>query len=336
MSVIGNPVAEFQTVIRSRLARREAAWGVVFALPWISGFLIFMAYPIIFSIILSFCKWDPYSTVDQASWIGLDNYRQAFADPLMWKSLYNTFFYAIFAVPIALFGSLFLAMLLNTNVPGIRFFRTIFYLPSVVSGVATAILWIYIFNPTFGPLNSLIRSVNDLFDLIGSGGALLAWVAAINLPEPAWLDDPDWAKPAIILMQLWGTGGASMLIFLAGLQGIPDHLYEAADLDGAGRMRKMWNITVPMLTPTIFFNLIMGMIGALKVFMQAYVMAGEDGGVDNALLFYVLYIYKKGFIEFEMGYASALAWILFAITMTMTLLVVRSSAVWVYYEGEKR
>ncbi len=317
------------------MARSEAIYGVLFALPWLLGFCIFTLWPITFSITLSFSDWDPYDPVLHRKWVGLDNYIRAFtADPLIWKSLYNTFVYAIFAVPLGLMTSLALALLLNTKVHGIAFFRALFYIPSVVGGVATAILWAYIFNPIFGPINGVLRGLNHFFDTFHVGAATpLAW---ITLPEPYWIADPHWAKPALIIMHLWAAGGAGMLIFLAGLQGVPDQLYEVAELDGAGRLRKFWNVTIPMITPTIYFNLIMGMIGALQVFMQAYVMTPMGkGGTDYSLLFYVLYLYQKAFIEYEMGYASAMAWILFVIILSLTMLVVRSSAAWVYYESEK-
>jgi len=249
----------------------------------------------------------------------------------MWTSLYNTFYYVLCLVPLSLMLSLTLAVLLNQKVRGIRVFRTIFYLPSVVGGVATAVLWFYIFNPFQGPLNAVIRFLNQMLDT--------TFLAAIELPEPMWLQDPAWAKPAVIIMGLWGAGGAGMLIFLAGLQGVPRHLYEVAELDGAGRWRTFWNVTLPMISPTIYFNFIMGIIGSFQVFMQAYIMGGDmppaRGGIDNSLLFYVLYLYRKAFVEFEMGYASALAWILFAVILGFTLLVMRSSTAWVYYEGER-
>jgi multiple sugar transport system permease protein len=258
------------------------------------------------------------------------NFKRALTeDPLVWKALANTFVYAIFLIPLALCMSLTLALLLNQKIRGISIFRTLFYIPSVVGGVATAVLWMYIFNPVFGPLNGFLRALNKLLDHTG-------FLAFINLPEPGWLSHPAWAKPALIIMSLWGAGGAGMLIFLAGLQGVPVELYEVAELDGAGRLRRFWNITLPMLTPTIYFNFVMGLIAALQMFMQAFIMAGDRGGYDYSLLFYVLYLYRKAFIEYEMGYASALAWILFAIILALTLAVVRSSALWVYYEGERR
>ncbi len=322
-------VDDFRDIVRSRMGRGEAAWGLLFAAPWLIGFCIFTLFPICFSILLSFSEWDPYDPVAHRAFVGFANYKKALVgDVNVWIALKNTFTYALFAVPLGLSASLGLALLLNQKIRGITIFRTVFYIPSIVGGVATSILWTYIFNPVFGPLNGAIRSINHF--LVATGA-----MSFLQLPEPGWLTDPAWAKPSLILMGLWGAGGAGMLIFLAGLQGVPDQLYEVAELDGASRLRRFWNITLPMLTPTIYFNFIMGIIGSLQVFMQAFVMTEGTGGVDKSLLFYVLYLYQKAFVEYDMGYACALAWILFLIILAMTLAVVKSSAIWVYYEGEK-
>lgn len=328
MKRVNKAIGELKHTLRSRMARAEAGWGLLFAAPWLLGFLIFTLWPIVFSIVLSFSEWDPYAPVSHMKIIGLGNFVTALTkDKNVPLALWNTFTYAIFAVPLGLATSLGLAMLLNQKVRGITLFRTVFYVPSIVGGVATSILWIYIFNPLSGPLNSFLRSLNHLLDYAGV-------MAGLRLPEPMWLGDPHWMKPAIIIMYLWGAGGAGMLIFLAGLQGVPDQLYEVAELDGAGRFRKFWNVTLPMITPTIFFNLVMGIIGALQVFMQAYVLTQGNGGPDGALMFYVLYLYQKAFVEYDMGYASALAWILFVIILLLTLLVMKSSKLWLYYEGD--
>ena len=321
-------IDEVRDILRSRMGRGEAFYGVLFAAPWLTGLCVFTLFPIGFSVLLSLSEWDPYDPIVNRTFVGIGNYARALTgDPLVWKALYNTFAYAIFSVPLGLMTSLGLALLLNQKIRGITIFRTVFYVPSIVGGVATSILWLYIFNPVFGPLNGAIHTVNGWLH----SSAVLAF---ITLPEPGWLVDPAWAKPSLILMSLWGAGGAGMLIFLAGLQGVPDQLYEVAELDGAGRLRKFWNITLPMLTPTIYFNFIMGIIGSLQVFMQAFVMTEGTGGIDKSLLFYVLYLYQKAFVEYDMGYACALAWILFIIILTLTLGVIKSSAVWVYYEGE--
>lgn len=326
---------EMRAMVRGKMARIEALEGVLFASPWLLGLCLFTAFPIVFSVVLSLSDWDPYQPISTMKFIGLGNFARAFSsNPVTgdWENvriaLYNTFFFAFFAVPIGLTASLGLALLLNQKVRGITIFRTTFYLPSIVAGVATVILWMYIFNPIFGPLNTFLRGVNNVL-------AHIPVLMYLHLPEPMWLGDPHWTKPAMILMTLWGAGGAGMLIFLAGLQGVPDQLYEVAELDGASRFRQFLSITLPMLTPTIYFNFIMGLIGAMKVFMQAYIMTNGTGGVDKSLLFYVLHLYKKAFQEYEMGYASALAWILFVIILGFTLLIIKSSAVWVYYEGEK-
>ncbi len=314
--------------VASKKRRIESAWGVFFATPWILGFCLFLAFPIVFSLVLSFSAWDPYDPVGQRTFIGLDNYTRAAADPLVWLALRKSLGYALVAVPVTLCCALGLALLLHRPMKGIGVFRTLFYLPNVVGGVATIIMWRFIFNPVFGPLNGAVRIVNDFLAATP--------LAFVQLPEPQWLQDPNWALPSMFIMMLWGTGGAAMLIFLAGLQNVPRQLYEAADLDGAGRLRKFWNITLPMLSPTIFFNLIMGMIGALQIFTQALLLSGTDGGAQNQLLFFVLYLYRKAFLDYEFGYAAALAWILFAVIMGFTLIVIRSSSLWVYYEGERQ
>jgi multiple sugar transport system permease protein len=325
-------IQELKETVQSRAQRGEALTGILFAMPWFIGLAAFTAFPILFSVVLAFHKWDPYDPINERVFVGFANFRRAFFDdPLVWISMYNTFYYAVFVVPLGLAMSLALAMLLNQKVRGIYIYRTLFYIPTIVGGVATAVLWFYIFNGRFGALNTGIRAINKLIDAT----YIFAW---IELPEPYWLSEPAYAKPALIIMALWGAGGGTMLVFLAGLQGVPRHLYEVAQLDGAGRFRQFWNVTLPMITPTIFFNFIMGMIVAMKVFLQAYVMGGINakGGVDNSLMFYALYIYKKAFLHFEMGYASALAWILFVIIMTFSLIVIKSSPLWVYYEGERK
>jgi len=299
----------------NRLRLKEALSGYLFVSPWLVGFFGLTFGPMVFSLYLGFSRWNFHEPMSAMKFIGLGNYKEIFLhDPLFWKALYNTAYYSFFAIPTGVIFALFLALLLNQKLRGISVFRTIFYVPALVTGVATVVLWQWILNPDFGVLNGLLK-------MIGIHG-------------PAWLFDPVWTKPALIIMHLWGVG-TTMLIFLAGLQNIPTHLYEVADLDGANGRQKFFHVTLPMLTPTIFFNLVMAIIGAFQVFTVVYILAG-DGGPDNSLLFYVLYLYQKAFVEFNMGYASALAWILFAILFGLTLLVFRSSSLWVYYEGEKR
>lgn len=290
---------------------REKVDGYLFILPWILGFLIFTIGPMIASLYFSFTD---YSLLEAPKWVGLNNYAKLFTnDPKFGISLSVTFRYSLASVPLGLVLALLVAMLLNQKVPGIRFYRTAFYLPSLLGGVALTLIWMWIFSPTYGLLNAFLR----MFGIEG----------------PLWFQSQVWALPGLIIMSLWGVG-ARMIIFLAGLQNIPDHLYEAAEMDGAGTTRRFWHVTIPMLTPTIFFNLIMGVIGSLQTFAQAFI--ATQGGPNNATLFYALYLYQNAFQYFEMGYASALAWILFAVILALTMVVIRSSPMWVFYEGTLR
>jgi len=296
----------------SPLAREDRITFWCFLSPWIVGFLLFGAGPIAASLLMSFTD---YSIFLPPRWIGLDNYREMlFDDPLVAKALWNTLFYTVFAVPLGTTFALLLALLLNQEVRGRAIWRTIFYLPTVVSGVAMGVLWRWIFNPEVGLLNTILRPFLRLF----------------HLPDPKWLLDPHLAKPAYVLMSLWGIGGG-MIIFLAGLQSIPKHLYEAAEIDGAGRIAKFRHVTLPMLSPVIFFSLTMGFIGSFQIFTQVYVMTGR--GIDNSTLFYVLYLFDQAFRYFRMGYAAALAWVLFGIVLVVTLVQFKLARRWVYYEG---
>lgn len=297
-----------------KLSTREAIWAYLLIGPWIIGFILFTLGPMIASFIFSFMD---YSVVAESKFIGLNNYIELFAkDYRFWHSMKITLTYAFFAIPVGLVLGLLLALLLNTKVPGIAVWRTIFYTPSVVSGVAVAVLWSYLFNPRFGVINWLL----------GLMGVPLA-------NQPGWLSTPDWALAALIIMSLWGVGGG-MIIYLAGLQGIPTTLYEAAEIDGANRLQSFFNITLPMITPVLFYNLIIGIISTFQIFTQAYVMT--SGGPAEATLFYNLYLYNNAFRYHRLGYASALAWVLFLVVLVLTVLVFRSSAMWVYYEGELR
>ena len=296
----------------SRFWQRPAFWGFLFITPWLAGYLIFTLGPMLGSLGLSFCRYD----LANLTVVGADNYVRLFAkDPLFWKALWNTATYTLFAVPLGLTGSLLLAVLLNRKVRGLALYRTLYYIPSLVPAVATALLWNWVFNANFGILNNTLRS------------------AGISNP-PAWLQDPAWALPAFIIMSLWGIGGGRMIIFLAGLQGISDSYYEAAELDGAGTWSQFRHITLPMLTPMIFFNMVLGIVGSFQVFTTAYIMTG--GGPANATLFYVLYLFRQAFEEFRMGYASAMAWVLFLILLAFTAIQFWQAKRWVYYEGELR
>ncbi len=294
---------------KSKHALRETLEGYLWAAPCILGLLIFRLFPILFSFLLSFMKWDILGSIE---WAGFANFGKQFTDHLFWQSLKVTASYSFAAVPLRLAVALFAAILLNQKVNGMSLFRTIFYLPSVVSGVAIALLWSWVFNPTYGILN--------------------LFLGKLGLPTPGWFTSMEWVIPTFVIMSAWGFGG-SMVIFLAGLQSIPTHLYEVATIDGAGRIIKFFKITIPMLSPVIFFNLVLGIIQSFQIFTQAFIIT--EGGPANASLFYVLYIYRKAFEGFEMGYASSLALILFFIILLMTLLVFKSSSLWVYYEGMK-
>jgi multiple sugar transport system permease protein len=294
----------------SRQARREALTFYLCISPWLLGLLLFVLGPMMASLFFSFTRWDLLSP---PRWIGLGNFEKLARDPLFRQSLKVTVIYTAVYVPMDMIGGLAIALLVNQKVKGISAFRTIFYLPSVLAGVAYVVLWMWIFNPDAGLINSFLR----FFGIQG----------------PRWLADPDWALPALLIMSLWGVG-RSMVIYLAGLQDIPRHLYEAAEIDGANARQSFWRITLPLLTPTIFFNLVLSIISTFQTFTSAFV--ATDGGPLDSTLFYVLYLYRQAFQFFNMGYASALAWVLFAIILVFTLLIVRSSDRWVYYEGAPR
>jgi multiple sugar transport system permease protein len=290
---------------------RETRIGLLFAAPWLIGFTVFFAYPVLASFYYSLCTYD---AIRPAQFIGLENYRKLFfEDDLFWKSLGNTLFMIVFGLPLSLAASLIIAILLNQKLKGIAFYRTLFYLPSITPVVATSILWLWLLNPEMGLINLGLEK--------------------IGISGPAWLTDPAWSKPALVLMGLWGAGGG-MVIYLAALQDIPESLYEAAALDGARTFARFFYITLPMLTPVILFNLIMGLIGTFQYFTQAYVMT--SGGPQDSTTFYALHLFNKAFLDFKMGYASAMAWVLFVITLAAALLVFRTSARWVYYSGEER
>ena len=304
--------ANAEAVSRPRLSNRtrEAIAGYLFILPWIIGFLIFQLGAMAASLVISFLRTD---MLTGHRWIGLANFGRLPADELFWKSLLVTCYYTFVTVPLAAAIALTIALMLNQNLFGQGFFRTTYYLPSIVSGVAVAILWAWIFNPDFGLLNYGL-------ELVGIRG-------------PRWLFSEQWAMPAFIVVGLWGAG-SSMLLYLAGLQGIPTHLYEAARIDGATSWHCFWHVTLPMISPVIFFNVVMNIIGSFQVFTLALIMT--SGGPNNATLTFVLYIYRKGFEQLNFGYASALAWVLFVMILLFTLLIFRSSSAWVYYEGELR
>jgi multiple sugar transport system permease protein len=300
---------------------REGITGWLFALPWIIGFLAFTVGPMLFAAYASFTK---YNITTPPQWIGTDNYTNLFKDDWFYKSLGNTIWIVLVKVPLVIVASLFIAMLLNVNVPGLKFFRAVFYMPNVLSGVAAVFLWLWILSP-----NGLVNSTLEIFGFRG----------------PAWWADPNWTKPGLVVMGMWWIGG-NILIFLAGLKGIPEQLYEAAAIDGATGWSKFWGITVPLLSPTIFFTIVTGIIGAFQIFTTAFIITSSTvtgsggteaiGGPGQSLLFYVLYLYNRAFgktgVGFQMGYASAMAWILFIIILVITLFQLWLSKKWVYYE----
>jgi multiple sugar transport system permease protein len=294
----------------SARARREAVAGYLFIAPWLLGLLIFTLGPIIVSFYLSMTN---YEVVRAPVFNGLTNYRILFQDRLFWTALRVTSIYVVVSVPLGLVLSFAVAMLMNQKLKLLGVWRTIFYVPNLVPIIASSVLWLWLFNSQFGLFNTILQY--------------------FGIEGPNWLGHTRWALPSLILMSLWGVGGP-MLIYLAGLQGIPTDLYEACEIDGAGAWRKFTAVTIPMMTPVIFFNLVLGMIAAFQTFAQAFVMTG--GGPRYATLFYVLYLYQNAFQFFRMGYAAALAWILFLIIFALTVVVFRSSAAWVYYEGEVR
>lgn len=310
---MGVKAADLQGLVRRRhpaAAQREAVQGLLCVLPWIVGFLAFTAGPMLASVWLSLTD---YELLRPISFIGSANFSKAAKDPLFSKSLWNTAYYTILYVPLHLLTALLAALLLNVKTWGIGIYRVIFYVPSIMPTVANAFLWMWIFNPNYGLANALLHT--------------------LGLPPQKWLFDEVLAKPSFVIMALWGLG-STMIIFLAGLQGVDPVLYEAAGIDGATRWSRFWNITLPMLTPVIFFNLIVGVIGSFQVFTTAFITT--EGGPDNATLFYVLYIYRQGWDYGQMGYASALAWVLFAIIMLLTTVQFLAADRLVYYETERQ
>lgn len=282
----------------------------LFVSPWILGFLMFTLAPMVASFVIAMMRWNMVAT---PVFVGTENYRLAFSDPLFWQSLKVTMIYSLVSVPMGLALGLFVAVLMNQKIPAMNVFRTIYYLPAVVAGVSVAILWQLMFNSQWGVINTLLRRL-------------------LSIQGPKWLLDESWVLPAFILMSLWGIGGG-MVIYLAGLQSVPTDLYEAAELDGAGPFARFRYVTLAWISPVIFFNLVMGIIGSFQSFTNSYIMT--RGGPNNASLFYLLYLYQNAWEYFKMGYASALAWIAFVIIMALTMAVIRSSPAWVYYESAR-
>jgi multiple sugar transport system permease protein len=295
----------------SKKKKKDTLWGIFFVSPFVIGFIIFLLGPMLFSFYGSFTN---YNLTSQMDFIGFDNFIRMFTqDELFWTSLYNTAYYVVFNVPLTAIGSVLLAVLLNRRIRGISIFRTIFYLPAVLSGVAVYVLWMQLLSPSSGLVNSLL--------------------ALIGIEGPAWLFDPNWTKPALILMRLWSVGG-SMLLYLATLQNVPKQLYESAEIDGANAFQRFRNITIPMITPIIFYDIVTSTIGAFQIFQEAYVMT-ESGtaGPANSLLFYNFHMWNKAFVAFDMGYAMAMSMVLFVIVLILTFINLKLAPRWVHYGG---
>lgn len=293
----------------NRFNKQQAIFGILFMMPWFIGFIIFGLYPMIMSIYYSLCRYD---VLRIPQFIGFGNYEKLiFEDPYFWTSISNTLIYTVLRVPLCIIGSLLLAILVNNAIKGVKVFRTIYFIPSIVTGVVLSVVWLWMFNPQFGLINSFL--------------------AYMGIPGPLWLLDPNWSKPSMVLMSVWSIGGGRMLVFLAALQGIPKHLYEAVDIDGGGWWAKFRNVTIPMLSPVIFLWSVLEIIFSLQVFVEAYIMT--QGGPLNSTMFYNLYLYNKAFNDFEMGYASALAWLLLIISLIITVIQFRLSKKWVHYDG---
>lgn len=302
-------VKQFDKKRWTKSQKKEALWGLLFVSPFIIGFFGFMFLPMLFSFVGSFTNYNVTSRMD---FIGLANFRRMFTqDELFTTSLYNTAYYVLFNVPLTAIGSVFLAVLLNRQIRGIRIFRTIFYLPAILSGVAVYVLWMQLLSPSSGLINTI-----------------LSWV---GISGPSWLFDPQWTKPALILMRLWSVGGA-MLLYLATLQNVPKQLYESAEVDGAGFTRQFLHITLPMITPIIFYDVVTSTIGAFQIFQEAYVMTeGGTGGPANSMLFYNLHMWNQAFVAQNMGYAMAMSMILFIIVLSLTFVNLKLAPRWVHY-----
>jgi len=292
--------------------RREAIAGLLFTLPWIISLLAFTAYPVLASAFYSFTQ---YTIVQPPQWVGLENYQTMLtSDPSFWIAVRNSTYYALVSVPLGLVVSLLLALILNMSAKGIGAYRTIFYLPVLAPPVVSTIIFMLMFSPEGGLVNTMLR--------------------AVGIPAPGWLTDPAWSKPTLVLLSLWGLG-ASTLIFLAGLKEVPQSLLESAAIDGAGPMRRLWHVTIPLLSPVILFNLVMGVINSFQVFTSAFVVGGTTGEPVESTLMYVVLIYRNAFRYFAMGYASALSVVLFLAILAITLLIFWTSRKWVFYAGRE-
>lgn len=294
----------------SGVSRRNTINGLLFAAPWLIGLSVFWVYPILASFYYSFTE---FNAIQNPRWVGLQNYRDLFTnDGEFWIAVYNTLYFAVISIPLAIVVAFGLAMLLNAKIRGQTVYRTVYFLPTLVPEVALALVWIYLFNPATG-------LINVPFDWLGIRG-------------PCWNACEAWARPTIVLLALWIIGG-QVVLYLAGLQDVPQDLYDAASVDGANAVQKFRAVTFPMMTPVVFFHLVTSVIGAFQFFAIPYIMTGGTGAPSNSLLFYSILLYKNAFAYFKMGYASAMAWLMFAAILVITLVIFRTARHWVYYGG---
>ena len=293
----------------TRQQLRATLKGWAFLSPWLIGFLVFTLIPIALSLYYSFCR---YSLLQGPLFKGTENYRNLMHDDVFWKVMLNTTIYAVFALPLGMLAALSVAMLLNSKIRGVSIYRTIVFLPSLVPQVASAMLWLWLFNAKLGLVNSALSAMG------------------IKNP-PGWLIDVHWAMPALVLMSFWGIGN-TVVIYLAGLQDVPRELYEAAEIDGASQLRKIWHVTLPYISPVIFFNLIMAIIGTLQIFATPFILT--QGGPARSTYFFTMYLYDNAFSYLKMGYASAMAWVQLIIVLALTALAALTSKRWVHYQGK--
>ncbi len=292
---------------------RRLLTGLLFASPWIFGLLLFSAYPIAISFYYSLTS---FSVLTRPVWVGFDNYVNLVSrDPTFLTAVSNSLVYAAMSIPSSMVVGIGLALLLNTNVTGMSIYRALYYLPVLVPPVASAVIWKWVLNPRFGVVNAILGSV--------------------GLPQPGWLSNPLWAKPSMVIIDLWALGNA-VVIYLAGLQDVPRELLEAAEIDGAGGLGRTWYITLPMITPVIFFNLVMGVIGAFQSFTIPFTLTNGDGSPAQSLLFYSMYLYRNAFQTLRMGSASAMAWMLLVVVLIATLIIFGTASSWVYYRGGEK
>lgn len=296
----------------SNVMRRQNRYGYGFIMPWLIGLFVFTLIPMLFSLFLSFCKWDIVTGLSTIKFIGLENFQKIFDDRKFYKALEVTFKFCLISIPFYQIASLVVAMLLNMRIKFMRTFRLIFFLPSIIPTIASSMIW---------------------SQILGKDGLINQGLAVFGIQGPAWLNDPSTALYGLILMGVWGIGN-TIIIYLSGLQGVGEELYEASSIDGANSFQRFFKITLPMISPTIFFNVVMAVIGSFQYFTQAFVMT--EGGPLNSTLFYNLYLYTKAYKELKMGYAAALAWIMFIIILFFTLLVIKSSSFWVYYQSDDK